>query len=804
MRIPLSWLREYVRVDLAPEDLAHRLTMAGTEVGAIERTGDWSNVVVGLVKQVKPHPDADRLRLVTVYNGDSEVEVVCGAPNVAEGQKIAYASVGAELIDGHTGKPSKLKRSKIRGVVSEGMVCSEKELGLGESHEGILVLDPDAETGTPLGDVIGETILDLELTPNRPDCLGVLGIAREVAALTGAQLVEPPIDYEQAGQSVDSLAKVVIEAPDLCPRYTASVISGIKIGPSPQWLAGRLRAVGERPINNVVDVTNYVMFEMGQPLHAFDFDKVVDKTVLVRRANPGEVLVTLDDRERRLNNDMLVIADRQRAIGLAGVMGGANTEISDATTTVFLESATFDGSNNRRTARGLGLASQATLRFEKGLRAGLSGVALRRATRLILQVAGGSASKRILDHWPGEGDEVEAVRLDRERVSRVLGVDLPDDKVTGTLESLGFGVQQAEDGWRVTVPYWRPDIAIQEDLCEELARTIGYDSIPTRTLSGRIPAWAPQPELSLRNRVSDVLTRAGMQETISYSATTVEGEDRVRLPGATPEHLRIKNPISAEHVVMRRTLREAVLRSLAHNVRVWRGPIALFESGRVFLDHGEGLPEEKQMVAGALTGPRSDPHWSVEQGDMDFFDAKGMVEAVLSDLNVEADFTPTEDATFITGRVAAITAPQAGGVQLGVVGEVHPDVLAAFDTDVSPVAMFELSLEALASAVAGKPAASSYRPFTRLPESPRDLALLLDSGVPAGDVVKIASRNRLVTSATVFDVYEGRGVPAGKKSLAIRIVYQSANRTLTAEEVGKAEQSILRALSKELGAELRT
>ena len=396
MKIPLSWLRQYVDVDLPVEELAHRLSMAGTEVEKIDRTGDWQDVVVGHVENVAQHPNADRLSLVTVDHGRGTSEVVCGAPNVAAGQKIAFASVGAHLIDGYTGKPSRLKRAKIRGVVSEGMVCSEKELGLGDHHEGILVLDTDVALGTPVGEVIGDTILELELTPNRPDCLGMVGVAREVSAFTGAKLRQPATDFPAGSNEVSSLARVVVQDPDLCPRYTASVIRGVKIGPSPRWLADALASIGERPINNVVDVTNYVMFELGQPLHAFDYDRVTDHTVIVRRACEGELLTTLDEVERKLTRDMLVIADPERAIGLAGVMGGANTEIDESTINVFLESATFDGPNNRRTSRSLGLQSQATLRFEKGLRAGLSEVALRRTTRLIVEVGGRRSGKR--DH----------------------------------------------------------------------------------------------------------------------------------------------------------------------------------------------------------------------------------------------------------------------------------------------------------------------------------------------------------------------------------------------------------------------
>ena len=530
MRIPLSWLRRYVDFDLPAEELSHRLSMAGTEVEKIERTGDWDDVVVGHVENVSQHPNADRLSLVTVNHGEGTSEVVCGAPNVAAGQKIAYASVGARLIDGYTGKPSRLKRAKIRGVVSEGMVCSDKELGLGDNHEGILVLDPDAAIGTPLGDVIGDVILELELTPNRPDCLGIVGVAREVSAFTGAELRQPGVDYPAGNEKVSSLASVVIQDPDLCPRYTASVIRGVKIGPSPKWLADALASVGERPINNVVDVTNYVMFELGQPLHAFDYDRVVGQTVIVRRARDSELLTTLDEVERKLTRDMLVIADPERAIGLAGVMGGANTEIDESTVNVFLESATFDGPNNRRTSRSLDLQSQATLRFEKGLRAGLSEVALHRTTQLILEVAGGEAANGIIDEWPAKGTETDQVFLSAEKLQGVLGSNPGAESVETTLTSLGFDVEATPDGWNVSIPYWRPDVAIPEDLCEEVARTIGYDKLPLSTNAGDLAPWAPVPEIELRDRVQDILADTGLQQIITYSATSPGGESRLDLP----------------------------------------------------------------------------------------------------------------------------------------------------------------------------------------------------------------------------------------------------------------------------------
>ena len=809
MKVPVSWLSEYVDIDIGLDDLAHRLTMAGNEVGSIERTGWIENVVVGFVKNVRQHPDADRLRLVTVDHGNGESEVVCGAPNVAQGQKIAYASIGAVLQDAYSnepGKTKKLKRSKIRGVASEGMVCSVRELGIGDDHEGILVLDEHAKIGTPVGEVLGESVLDIELTPNRPDCLGVVGVARDVAAITGNPLKEPEVDFEAKGPDIGTMASVEITDPDLCLRYTASVIQGVTIGESPKWLKDRLLAIGERPINNIVDITNFVMFEIGQPLHAFDYDKVVNHKVIVRRAMPGEKLTTLDNKERTLDTDMLLIADSKRGIGLAGVMGGANSEISKSTSTVFLESATFDGVNNRRTARTLELSSQATLRFEKSLRSGLAEVGLRRATKLILEIAGGKAASGIIDVNPSAGQELDSVRLEHSDIMRVLGVKFDRSVIETTLEGLGFDLAGDATGWDVLIPYWRPDVSISEDLVEEIARIVGYDNIPTTILSGRPPQWQPQPEMDLRRCVTDLLVQAGMRETISYSATTSEGEARVSLDESVAAQIKLRNPVSSDFAVMRRTLREGILMTVARNSRIWRGPIAVFETGRVFLDYGEGLPEERQMATGAFAGPRNELHWDLSSDTSDFYDAKGAVESVLDNLGIVPVFEPGEDSTFAVGRTAIVKVPAANHAVIGVVGEISAEVLSEFDAEVDSVAVFEFDLQAVLKIISGSTQLAGngkFEEFVRMPASHRDLSLIVHTQSTAGEIVEIAQRNRIVSSATVFDLFEGQGVPAGKKAVAVRLVYQSPNRTLTAEQIAKIEQQILNQLKKELGAELR-
>ena len=821
MKVPLSWLREYVDVNIDVEDLAHRLTMAGNEVDAIERFGYVENVVVGEVLEVSQHPNADRLRLVQVNDGEGVHEVVCGAPNVAKGQKIAYASIGVELVDAYSdepGKRRKLRRSKIRGIESSGMVCSEKELGIGEDHDGILVLPDSSSIGMPIGEVIGDAVLDIELTPNRPDCLGVVGVARDVAALTGERLRMPSFDYESGGTAVDSLAQVTVVDGDLSPRYVGAVIRGVNIGPSPSWLQERLLAIGERPINNVVDATNFVMFELGQPLHAFDYDKVVDHHVIVRRAAEGEKLTTLDGVERKLDSDSLLIADSSGGIGLAGIMGGENSEISDATVNIFLESANFNPENNRRTAGRLGMRSEATLRFEKGLRAGLAEVGIKRCLRIIQLVAGGEIAPGLIDEWPGKGSEQEHVNLTRWHISRVMGVEYPTELIEKTLTSLGFTFEPMDggssEGWRVSIPYWRSDITIPEDLVEELARTIGYDDLPATPLSGQIPRWEPGAKHTFRSNIIDALTAYGMKQTITYVAISDELEGKVPIPSSISnavgsiDGLRLDNPVSGQHATLRRSLRSPTLESAARNTRTWRGPVALFESGIVFGpkddNAGDPLPSQIERITGVMTGPRNDSLWGSSDGDFDFFDAKGAVEHVLETIGIDARFIPLEDSTYAQGKAAEVITNDRKGTVLGTVGVVDSAVWESFDAESSGAVMFELDVEVLRSLVGEKTRADSYTPYPRYPDSQRDLALVADSGVQVGDALRICMQNRLVKSASVFDVYEGGGVGEGKKSLGIRVIYQSDARTLTSEQVTRAEGQIVKRLERELGVTLRS
>ena len=803
MKVPLSWLKQYVDVDLPAQELAQRLTMAGIEVGEVEVIGGWGDVFVGQVTDVRPHPNADRLRLCVVTTGAEEMEVVCGAPNVAAEQKVCIAKIGAHIYNTHTERHESLEAAKIRGVESQGMICSEIELGLGDDHSGIIVLPDDAPTGALLNDYLGDTILDLELTPNRLDCLSVLGVAHEVAALTGKKVTEPEVSYTESGAPIAEQVNISVADPDLCRRYTASLLQGVKIGPSPKWLQDRLIRAGQRPINNVVDVTNFVMLEYNQPLHAFDYDLIKDATVIVRRARPGETLTTLDGVKRKLDSENLLIADANDPIGLGGVIGGANSEISEGTVNVLLESATFNGANNRQTAQSMDLRTEATLRFEKGLRPELAPIALRRATGLIQEVAGGTVAPGIVDVLSDEGADAPVVPLSANTIERMLGMEVEISRVKKTLDDLGFTWEVQDDGGlggflKVTVPYWRNDITIEEDLVEEVVRTIGYDSVPTTMLSSPIPSQQPVPVMDLRDRVKDVLAALGFQEVINYPLVTIEQLEQVELLDRDALPMRVANPMSSDREYLRTTLQASLLANLASNQGHSAGPFRLFEAGRVFHKRDGDLPEELEIVTGVLAGLRHETSWLEAESQLDFYDAKGVVEWILERLGVAATYEPSEYPAFHPGRRANILA---GDLVLGVVGEIHPVVMERLGLEQPQVAAFELDLHSILATMSQ--ALQQFEPLPRYPSATRDLALVAPADVPAGRITQLILRHRGVDRAELFDIYAGENIAEGFKSLAFHVYFQARDRTLTNEEVNRSLDGLLRTLEQELGVTLR-
>ncbi len=804
MKVSLKWLRDYVDIKLASKELAERLTMAGLEVRCTETVGTtWDNVVIGEVIALNPHPNAARLKLATVDVGTAQVTTVCGAPNIELGQRVTFAHVGAQLLDPHTGEAAVLKPAKIRGVVSEGMVCSEKELGISESHEGILVLPAGAPKGVPLAAYLGDVLLDLEITPNRPDCLSVIGVAREIAALTGESVRLPEVRYEETERSIDSLASVDIVNPDLCPRYCASLVTGIRIAPSPAWLQKRLNSYGMRPINNVVDITNYVMLEYGQPLHAFDYDKLRGQQIIVRRAGNGETITTLDGSKRTLNADILVIADKEEAVAVAGIMGGLESEVTDKTDAILVESANFNQAAIRRGCSHLQFQSEASIRFDKGLNSELPLLPLKRATQLLLDVAGGKAARGIIDVYPGKS-EPNLVALTTREVKRLSGLKVNIDEILDVLKALGFECREGDSSSQILVsaPYWRSDIKCSADLVEEVARMIGYHKVPMTRLSSPLPPQKSRlsPEArrgELKDKLCSILAGFGFQEILTYSLVSLEKLQKLspRLELKIPP-LKVANPMTREQEYLRTSLRAGLLATLAHNQKFEQAGIRLFEVGKAFLPQGRDLPEEEEMLCALLSGTRTELSWQTDNESLDFFDAKGAVESLLSQLGLKASFEHSEDEGLYPGRGADIIVEDD---KVGVLGDVHPKVTQAFELS-NNVCLIEVDLEKLLTKIART---RGYRSVPRFPTVSRDIALVVDEQLTYRTVEQIIQSFPLVMKVRLFDLYRGEQIAEGKKSFAVRIVYQSPSRTLTDEEVDQTQKQMLARLHQEVGAALR-
>jgi phenylalanyl-tRNA synthetase beta chain len=799
VKVSLNWLKQYVDVKLPAAEVANRLTLGGIEVKSTNVIGaNWEGIIVGQILEVQQHPNADRLHLVTLDLATRTETVVCGAPNVAVGAKIAYAPIGTKMIDGHTGKTEVLKPAKIRGVASNGMCCSEKELGISENHEGIIILSPETAVGMPLMEVLGDAIFNLEVTPNRPDCLGMTGIAREIAATTGSAFHLPDATYAEADVPITGRVSVEIQDPDLCPRYCASLITGIKIGPSPAWMQKRLISYGMHPINNIVDITNFVMLEYGQPLHAFDYEKIQGKGIIVRRAKSGEKITSLDGIERALNREMLVIADKERAVAVAGIMGGANSEVSESTTSILLESASFKPTSVHYTGRTLGMPSEACVRFERGISPEMTAPALRRATQLMVEYGGGQAVKGIIDIYPGK-TERKPIRLTTADFKRTMGLEYSLEQIETSLTALGFTCQADKAGSWVIVraPYWRSDINIPVDVIEEVARIVGYEQIPTTLLPQAIPQQRPAPITELKRRVRNLVAGYGFQELVSFSLTSMDVLVKLSPESKKPEPMpvHIANPASIEQEYLRPNLRAGLLAALTLNKAFIDEGLKLFELGKVYINRNENLPEEPDMLCGVICGPRSERWWQGAGEPADFFDAKGIVEGLLQQLGITAKFEKSADGNLHPANQAAVTAD---GKQIGVMGELHPAVKEHFELT-QPVFLFEINIPALLPLMKDK----VYRPIPKFPATVRDIALVVDSGVTHQQILETMKGFSLVTDVALFDVYSGGQIPAGKKSMAYRLTFQSPDKTLTDQQVNGVQTAILKKLTTGLGATLR-
>ncbi|HSD21943.1 MAG TPA: phenylalanine--tRNA ligase subunit beta [Anaeromyxobacter sp.] len=799
MRISLKWLSEYVELPGADE-VARRLTAVGFEVEAIERTGQGlAGIVAARILSSEKHPNAEKLSVTRVDAGKSEpLQIVCGAKNYQVGDVVPLATVGVTLPGG-----TKIEKAKLRGVESFGMLCSARELGLSQDASGLLILDRGIAPGTPIGEALGleDVLLEVNVTPNRPDALSHVGIAREVAAILGQKVRLPRPALREEGAPAVEAVKIRIEAPDKCARYAARVVEGVTIGPSPMWLARRLEACGVRSISNVVDATNLVLLELGHPLHAFDLDKVAGREIVVRTARPGEKMVTLDGKERVLEPDDLLIADRDRGSALAGVMGGGDSEISAGTTRVLLESAWFAPGSIRRTSRRHGLKTEASYRFERGADPGMVIPALDRCAALIAELAGGTVRPGVVDVHPRPHRAPE-VRLRWHRPAELLGIDVSRDDARRILVGLGFEERTSDaEGATFAVPSWRVDVSLEEDLVEEIVRTKGYDAIPETLPRNAVRTPVEPPDAQVTTRVRDALEAAGFAEAVNFSFVAERDLAPLTDPAAAAlRPIALKNPISADLAVMRTSLVPSLLRNASTNRRQRVDDVRLYEIARVYRpapSGSEAPAAEEGELAGVLLGRRSPTAWAAGPDPVDFYDAKAAVAAVLEALGIEARWRARGGAWLHPRTSAEVLGGD--GEPLGEVGELHPRVSAAFELP-RGVFAFRLSGAALVQSARLVP---RYAGIPRFPAVLRDLAIVVADEIEAGAVLAAVREEPLVEDATLFDVYRGPPIPAGRKNLALAIRYRAADRTLTDAEADAAHARIVARLRDGLGAELR-
>jgi phenylalanyl-tRNA synthetase beta chain len=802
MQVSFRWLKDYVDIELDPKVLADKLTMAGLEVEAVqEYRPAFEGVVVAKVLAVRPHPDADKLSLCEVTTGEKTYPVVCGAVNVKAGDLVPLAMVGASLPGGYT-----IKSSKIRGEQSEGMLCSEEELGIGPDHTGILHLPSDRKLGQDLADALNlsDVILDVGVTPNRADCLSILGIAREVAAVTGKKLRSPAIRFTEKGEKIEKCTAVDIIDPDLCPRYTARLIKGLTIKPAPQWMRLRLEAAGVRSINNVVDATNFVMIEMGQPLHAFDFRFLEEGRIVVRRSSKGEEFISLDGKLRVLKDETLMICDGKKAVAIAGIMGGENSEVKDDTDTILLESAYFNPIAIRRASRWLGMGTDAAFRFGRGVDPEGVVRALDRAAQLIAEMSGGNICKGYIDRYPLQVESPDKISLRVSKVKDILGDQIEKNEIKKILTSLEMKVKSAGKGcYSVTPPTFRGDISREIDLIEEVARIHGYHKVPSS-----IPNIPPRNDLRDRRKtvsetILSIVKGCGYSEVINYSFTATGSADILCLNenDVRRRFVRIANPLTEDQSIMRTTLIFGLLEVLKRNNNIGCADLKIVEQGRIFLaDDNSELPIEREKIAGLLTGSRYDNLWHFNDVLSDFYDLKGCIENILDGLKVkQCLFQSAVDIPFLhPGRACRVFI---GGDEAGILGEVHPDVLQKMDLN-GRAMVFEIDVDTIVASMTG---ITRYKEYSSFPAVMRDVAFLVDRELESHSILNLirAGGEELLEAAGVFDVYDGKGIEADRKSLGLRFTYRSSNHTLTDEEVSLVHGKIIEEVIKLTGAKIR-
>ncbi len=843
MKVPLSWVRDFVDLPDSLIDLARRLTLAGLEVEEIHQVGwslpesprqefktsgiswDADKIVVGAIWEVMPHPNADRLVLCRLDDGLLEQTVLTGAPNLfpykgrgrlSKPLKVAYAREGARLYDGH--QPGQvlttLKRAKIRGFESYSMACSEKELGISDEHEGIIILDDDAPVGVPLADYMGDVVFEIAITPNIARDANILGVAREIAALTGASLRLPDYELPQAGPPIQGQVNIEIQNPELNPRFVLGLVRDVQVGPSPYWVQRRLRLAGMRPINNIVDSTNYAMLEVGEPLHAFDYDALVKRaggkapTIITRTARPGERLMTLDDVDRPLNDFTVLVTDTAGALSIGGVMGGAETEVHPGTRNVLLEGAAWNYINIRRTMMAQKLQSEAGYRFSRGVHPAMAERGVRRGLALMQQWADGAVAKGLVDNYPLPPDD-PTVTVTPQDVRRWLGIHLTTEQIAETLRRLEFGVRVEGQSVIATTPDHRLDInngvTGKADLMEEVARVYGYDRLPETRIADALPPQRANLAVEGEERLRDLLVELGLQEVVTYRMTSAEREARL-IPDGKPlepqAYVRLANPSSSDRDVLRRSLLSSVLEVVERNARLAQRQ-ALFEIGPVFYPSGEGdLPHELARLVIVLTGLRDEPAWQdASPASMDFYDLKGLLEGMAAGLYLpEPRFEPVERPSYHPGKCARVLLAEQ---ELGVFGELNPLLIDRFELPPTPLLAAELDLGVLMTHM---PNRFDVQPVPAYPPALEDLAVVVDEGLPADQVKEVIQQagGKTLTEVKLFDVYRGEQIGPGKKSLAYSLTYQSSDHTLTDPELVQTRQRIIRRLEQELGAYLRS
>jgi phenylalanyl-tRNA synthetase beta chain len=797
MKVPINWLKEYVDVDLSPEELADKLTFSGIEVEGINVVGgDYKGIIVGEVVSVEPHPEADKLKLCKVNTGSNEVSLVCGAENVQQGLKVVFAGVGT-CLEGQ----EPIKEATIRGETSCGMLCSERELGISDDHSGVMIVPDDVSAGTPFSEVMGEseTVLHLEVTWNRPDCLGMIGIAREVAALTGKELKLPSVDVLEEGDPVEDMAKVIVEDKEGCPRYMARVLSGVQLGPSPMWMRKRLMLSGIRPINNIVDITNYVLLESGQPLHAFDHEFLTDATIVVRRARAGEKMSTLDGVERSVTPEMLLIADAKVPVALAGVMGGQGSEIGESTNRVLLESACFDAAGVHRTSFDLALSTESSHRFARGVDISMVDWASRRAAALAVDLTGAVLAKGCIDVYE---DEYQAKRIlcRMKKFRDLLGIDLDLDVAVSILESIGLAVEdKTDDTFVIAVPSFRRDLTIEADIVEEVARMHGLDKIPENVPRAMIVPGVDDAGTRACQACRRNLIGLGLTEVIHYSFMASELIDEL---GLDPNEQRVilPNPVSEDHGALRNSLIPQVLETLALNMSRQVKDAAVFEIGRVFWNGSDGVVCEEDRLCIGLMGNvgRTGLGRAATSADDAFLWLKGLVSSLCEAQKVEVSFVPSPhkalDARYSVDVIL-------DGEASGILGAVNGKVCSSRRMD-GCVAVAEMPLERIIRHMFEVP---ELKPVPAYPAITRDMALLVGQDVVHEDVMGIIRKSAPpeLTSIDLFDIFTGKGVGRGKRSLAYSLVYRSLERTLTDKEANEYHEAIKEALKSELNVEIR-